>query len=104
LTNLDEYLAGTYPRENADGYNLEFVTVAAGIAHLRFLAITGRTYHITHSTDLQQPFVPRDFSVDPSAQNRTAFHLASVRKLTSCTANSTVNTPNGMTTGRKLSR
>lgn len=51
LTNLQEYLAGTYALDELDGVAIEVVNVAGGIAQLRFLAVTGRTYRLRSSID-----------------------------------------------------
>ncbi|MFZ4768042.1 MAG: hypothetical protein ACOYMN_24095 [Roseimicrobium sp.] len=53
LSNLQEYLIGTYAMDAADGLTLEIVSVANGQAHLRFTAVNGRTYTIKSSNDLK---------------------------------------------------
>jgi hypothetical protein len=53
LTNLQEYLLGTYALDPADGLVLAILEVAGGSARLRFTVVTGRNYSIKGSTDLQ---------------------------------------------------
>ncbi len=52
LSNLSEYIAGTYAFDSADGLSLEILGVANGFARLQFLAIKGRSYTISSSADL----------------------------------------------------
>ncbi|MGE3309430.1 MAG: hypothetical protein AB7O66_05615 [Limisphaerales bacterium] len=51
LTNLQEYLAGTYAFDPADGFALAIVSTSAGRSLLEFTAIRGRTYSIQASDD-----------------------------------------------------
>ena len=53
LTNLQEYQAGTYAFDPADGLRLEPVGLSAGRPLLDFLAIRGRTYTLLGSADLK---------------------------------------------------
>ena len=52
LTNLQEFLLGTYPLDAADGLKLEIVSVSGGMAHMQFVCVNGRTYRVTASSDL----------------------------------------------------
>ena len=45
-TNLDEYLAGTDPRNEQSNLNLVVVSVSAGTVTLRFTAVAGKTYSV----------------------------------------------------------
>jgi hypothetical protein len=54
MSNLDEYLAGTYAFDSSDGLSLRAVEVREGLATLEFLAIRGRTYSVFGSSDLLQ--------------------------------------------------
>ena len=45
LSNMDEYLAGTYAFDAEDGFSLEVVRIRAEASVLEFLAIQGRTYN-----------------------------------------------------------
>jgi hypothetical protein len=53
LTNLQEYLIGTYALDKNDALRLDIVRVVNGRAHLRFTTIAGRTYTVRQSTDMQ---------------------------------------------------
>lgn len=54
ISNLDEYLAGTYAFDPSDGFALALVGLNSGHAQLEFLAIRGRSYTIQSSPNLQQ--------------------------------------------------
>lgn len=54
ISNRDEYLAGTFAFDAGDGFRLSLVDVNAGQSQLEFLAISGRTYTVYASPDLQQ--------------------------------------------------
>ena len=53
ISNLNEYRAGTYAFDPADGFELKGVQQSADAVALEFLAIPGRTYAVQHSTDLK---------------------------------------------------
>jgi hypothetical protein len=73
LTNKEEYVAGTYPLDRVDDLALKIIEVKDGFARLRFLAINGRTYSITSSTDLAV-FSPQTFATVPTAGAAALFH------------------------------
>lgn len=52
LTNLQEYLIGTYALDRLDGLSLEILAVENGRARLRFTTVPGRTYTVRSSTNL----------------------------------------------------
>jgi hypothetical protein len=52
ISNLQEYLAGTYAFEPTDGFTLTIAGVNAGNSVLELLAIRGRNYSIQASSDL----------------------------------------------------
>lgn len=54
ISNLNEYLAGTYAFDPDDGFRLTLTGVNAGASTMEFLAIRGRTYTIQASSNLQQ--------------------------------------------------
>ncbi len=54
ISNLDEYLAGTYAFDPTDGFALSLVGLNQGNSQLEFLAVRGRTYGIQSSSDLRQ--------------------------------------------------
>jgi len=73
LSNLQEYLLGTYALDRADGLALEIVDVSGGRARLRFGATVGRTYTIRTSTDLST-WTPTSFSLTVSGEfNLTSY-------------------------------
>lgn len=53
VTLLQEYVAGTYGFEDANGLNLTIARVEAGTPVLEFLAVRGRNYTIVGSTNLK---------------------------------------------------
>ncbi|MEI6464532.1 MAG: hypothetical protein WCQ89_07385 [Verrucomicrobiota bacterium] len=53
LTNLQEYLIGTYALDRLDGLALEVLAVESGRARLRFATVPGRVYTVRSSTNLK---------------------------------------------------
>lgn len=53
LTNLQEFLLGTYPLDAGDGLKLEIVSVSGGMAHMQFVCVSGRTYKVTSTSNLR---------------------------------------------------
>jgi hypothetical protein len=53
LSNLEEYLAGTYAFDPEDGFSLKIAGFAQNSVVLEFLAIRGRTYKVLGSDDLK---------------------------------------------------
>ncbi len=53
LTNLQEYLAGTYAFDPDDGFQLSIAEVTAEASRLEFTAIRGRHYSLQVSSDLR---------------------------------------------------
>ena len=74
MTNLAEYIAGTYAFDRLDGLKLEVKEVAGELARLEFVTIPGRTYHITSSADgvtwVEQPFSLQESGVEPGSHHR----------------------------------
>lgn len=62
LTNLQEYLAGTYALDASDGLRLDIQGVSQGEPMLRFVAIRGRSYTLMGSTDFKT-WVPVNFRI-----------------------------------------
>lgn len=81
LSNLQEYLAGTYAFDPEDGFNLTILSSAEGRSTLEFLAIRGRTYSVKVSDDLSQwTSVPFKLSTDPAvAAERESFRAVDTR-------------------------
>ena len=53
ISNLSEYLAGTYAFDPADGFVVEMKSMELGLPVLEFLSIQGRTYTVEGSADLK---------------------------------------------------
>ncbi|MCI0535298.1 MAG: hypothetical protein L0Z50_08720 [Verrucomicrobiales bacterium] len=62
ISNLNEYLAGTYVFDPADGFSLTMIGANAGSSLFEFLAIRSRTYSIQASKDLSH-WTPVGFRV-----------------------------------------
>jgi len=54
MTNLQEYLAGTHPKQAGSALSLT-ATRNGAVAELRFVAVAGRTYTILYSDVLATP-------------------------------------------------
>jgi hypothetical protein len=76
LTNLQEYLLGTYPLDRLDGLSLAVLEVVNGFARLRFSTVTGRTYSIKSSSDLQA-WSAQAFAIGTAAGSTVSSHRAS---------------------------
>jgi len=83
LSNLQEYLAGTYAFDPADGFALAIVSTTAGRSRLEFTAIRGRTYSIQVSEDMAS-WAPAPFTLasDPlDAAERRSYVATDVRPI-----------------------
>ena len=81
LTNLEKFLAGVNALDRLDGVKLEVVGVNGGLVRLRFLAITGRTYHIRSSLN-STTWTDQPFSTDPTGANPVkSYRAASLQTL-----------------------
>ncbi|MEW6157672.1 MAG: hypothetical protein AB1813_09580 [Verrucomicrobiota bacterium] len=67
LNNLDEYLAGTYAFDPADGFTLKIATFNSGQPVLEFMGIRGRTYSVLGSENMIQ-WSPVAFRIADSAE------------------------------------
>lgn len=79
VSNYTEYLAGTYAFDKRAVFRFEVVEVKNGLAHLRFLAVKGRTYRISagiSGEDLE--FTPFSLSADAGSE-REAFRAKAIR-------------------------
>ncbi|MCP5521654.1 MAG: hypothetical protein H7A46_08910 [Verrucomicrobiales bacterium] len=54
MSNLSEYLAGTYAFDPQDGFQIDLIEADDGSSHIEFTALRGRTYVIEGSPDLKQ--------------------------------------------------
>lgn len=81
LSNLQEYLAGTYAFDPADGFALAILSTSAGRSTLEFTAIRGRTYSIQASDDMTAwTTVPFRLTSDPTdSAERRSYIAADVR-------------------------
>ena len=73
LTNLQKFLTGVNALDKLDGVKLEVIDVSNGIARLRFMGITGRTYTIRSSLDTKT-WTDQAFSTEPSAANPSTIY------------------------------
>jgi hypothetical protein len=83
LTNLQEYLAGTYAFDPADGFALTLNSIDGGRPKLEFTAIRGRSYTIEGSTDMRG-WTALSFVVPAEgaqAANRNAYYSTDTRIL-----------------------
>lgn len=62
ISNLNEYLAGTYAFDPSDGFRLTMTGNDVNGSTMEFLAIRGRSYSVQASANLQQ-WIPVNFSV-----------------------------------------
>ena len=78
MSNLDEYIAGTYAFDGRDRLQLRIVETKNGISRMRFLAITGRGYRLEASADLEN-YAPAEFSTSEDASEPVrSYRAASV--------------------------
>ena len=64
-TLKQEYLLGNYPYDPGYNFSVQLVSQSAGSAVLAFTAMTGRTYSVTASSDLQN-WTPVSFTIPAS--------------------------------------
>lgn len=68
ISNLNEYLAGTYAFDPSDGFSLSIISSSAGTSVLEFLAVQGRTYSIESTANLKQQWLPAQFKIGAAGQ------------------------------------
>lgn len=83
MSNLNEYLAGTYAFDSSDGFTLGIRGMNEGRAVLEFTAIRGRSYAIQRSSDLQtwESVAFRVPAEGAQAPARTLYQATDVRTL-----------------------
>lgn len=81
MTFLQNYMLGTYPLEELEGLHFNIDSVTNGVAKLHFQAISGRTYHISSSTDLKNWTPNYPFSLNTDGTNTGLFYQADDSKL-----------------------
>jgi len=84
ISNLDEYLAGTYAFDPTDGFALAITGVNAGVSSLEFLALRGRNYTIQASPDFRvwntvSFRLPSDAAQTPLRNNYQATDVRNLR-------------------------
>lgn len=92
LTNLQEYLAGTYAFDPKDGFALALKGLGNGTAQLEFTVIRGRSYTIEGALTPQGPWTQIPFLITAegaTAAQRTAYFATDVRPLNVITRPST---------------
>lgn len=84
MSNLDEYLAGTYAFDDKNGFSLNITRSETGASLLEFTAVRGRSYAILGSDDLAT-WTPVSFRIPAEGANSawrsslTALEVAPVR-------------------------
>ena len=82
ISNLNEYLAGTYAFDPAEGFRLNLVPNGDGPQLLEFMVIIGRTYTVHTSSDLQTwTTIPFNIPADPTARNMPNYRANDVHVL-----------------------
>ena len=83
ISNLDEYLAGTYAFDPASGFRLNLVPGTGGVPLLEFMVISPRTYTVYSSTNLQT-WAPVEFKIPasgPTPPNLPNYHATDIHTL-----------------------
>lgn len=75
VSNYAEYLAGTYAFDGRAAFRFEVIEVRDGLAHLRFLAVKGRTYRVLAGIT-GEDFSPVGFSLRGDGTQPVPFHRA----------------------------
>lgn len=83
LSNLEEYLAGTYAFDPEDGFRIELIEAGEAGPSVEFLALRGRTYSVEGSADLHSwsPVAFRLGEEAPSAPARATYRAEDVRRV-----------------------
>ncbi len=81
MSNLWKFLTGVYALETLDGLHFAVDSVTNDVAKLHFQAITGRTYHISCSSDLINWTKPQPFSIEEDGSNTQSYYLADSSKM-----------------------
>lgn len=83
LSNLNEYLAGTYAFDPADGFRVDLKRLNGSAPVLEFLALRGRAYSVQSSTNLVN-WTPLRFRIPAegeSSELRSTYSSGDVRYL-----------------------
>lgn len=74
LSNLEEYLAGTYAYDQIDALALEVKEVVNGFLRVEFVTITGRSYRMTSLSDTG--WQEQAFSFEPTEESAVLYYNA----------------------------
>lgn len=77
VSNLNEYLAGTYAYDPKDGFSLRILEVEGAESIVEFVAVAGRTYTILGSADLGN-WAPISFRLGSDSQPRNSLQSTAV--------------------------
>jgi len=80
LTNLEEYRAGTYAFDENDGLRLVFKEINKDQMVFQFLGITGRSYRLMESVDLNE-WIEIPFEVEGQENEFNGVHVPSTQML-----------------------
>jgi hypothetical protein len=80
LSNLQEYVAGTYAFDPSDSFELKMVALNNGAPVLEFMAIKGRNYSVLGTKDLQT-WEPLQFRISGSTDPLNQYFATDVRVL-----------------------
>ena len=83
ISNLNEYLAGTYAFDPESGFRLSIFTGPTGTPMLEFMAVSPRTYTVYNSTNLQD-WTPIRFNIPgdgPTGTNLPNYQGNDIRTL-----------------------
>lgn len=77
VSNYVEYIAGTYAFTGLARFGIDIIDITDGVAHMRFLGATGRSYQLKSSEDLAE-FNLEEFSIsaDTSEDNLFSSYVA----------------------------
>ena len=82
ISNLNEYLAGTYAFDPAEGFRLNLIPNGDAPPLLEFMAVIGRTYTLQTSSNLQTwTAIPFNIPADPAARNLPNYRASDVHIL-----------------------
>lgn len=88
LSNLQEYLAGTYAFDPEDGFRIKLIHPHDAAPYVEFLALRGRTYSLEGSVDLKSwaPVAIRLPGEEASTPARADYYATDVRRVRAAVA------------------
>lgn len=78
LSNLEEYLAGSYAGDEESAFALNVLETRDDGALLQFRALRGRTYSLFRSSDLHE-WIPTEFVLEGEEERRSSYLSEDVR-------------------------